>query len=94
MVNVLATVIGMKASNPKRKLCQHGFQYRYQIRFTDVRGSTHDLPLRNFIHRVNVKHPFHSVPITLMHGVHPQIPRAVIRLWPTAFADAHLRRLS
>src|ERR1700688_2769735 len=78
MVDKLAPVVGVKASNVKRKLFHHRFQHRQQPRFTDLRGRSHHLPLRHFIHLINVVHPFYSDAISLMHRVDSQVPRPAL----------------
>ena len=63
-----------------------------QIGFADLRHRSHHLPLRHFVHRVDVIHPLDSVLIALMHRVHPQISGAPLRLRPAPLADGHRRR--
>ncbi len=82
----------MKTVNPKRKLFQHGLQQRFQPCFRYLFGGSGHLPLRDFIHRVNVIHAFDSVAISLMHRVHSQISRLALRPGLPTLADAHWRR--
>ena len=66
----------MKAQNAERKLRQHGLQHGDQPCFADLRRRTHYLPLRYFIHRIDVIRTFDSVLIALMYRVHaPPITR-------------------
>jgi hypothetical protein len=71
MVDELTAVVGMKPQNAEGKLPQHGLQHWFQSRFADLRGGAHHLPLRHFVHRIDVIDPLHPVPIPLVHGVHP-----------------------
>ena len=92
VINELAAVVRVKPAKLEGELPQHRLQHRQQIGFADLRRGAHHLPLRDFIHRVNVIHPLASLQIALMHRIHPQISRAAIRLRPAALPDRHLRR--
>src|SRR5207248_11743983 len=56
--------------------------------------STHHLPLRNFVHGIDVVHPFDSIQIPLMDRIHAQVTWPSIRLWSPPFANGHLGRPS
>src|SRR6185369_5661816 len=60
VVDVLASVVGMKASNAKRKLFQHRFQHRQQPSLTDLLNRSYHLPLRYLIYSIEVIHAFTS----------------------------------
>ena len=90
-IDELAAVIGMKAEDAERKLPQDGVQHRFQPGFADACGGGHDLPLRDFIDRVDVIHAFGPRLIALMHGVHAQIAGLALRIGPPPFADAPRR---
>jgi hypothetical protein len=57
-------------------------------------GGTAYLPLRDLVYGIDVIHPFHPVPITLMDRVHPQVSRVALWLRPPPLADGHLDRPS
>src|ERR1039458_9312103 len=90
LVDELTAVVGMKPQNAEGKLPEQGLPHGFQSRFADLRGGTHHLPLRHFIHRIDVIDPLHSVPIPLMHGVHPQVSRPPLGLRRAPLANSYL----
>ena len=70
---------------------QHGFQDRQQPGFRDLRRGAHHLPLRHFVHGVDVKQTLDSVQVTLMDGVHAQISRPALRIGLASLANGHCR---
>jgi len=47
----------------------------------------HDLPLGNFVHRMDVVQAFAAILVALMHGVDAQVSRLALRLWFAPLAD-------
>src|SRR5882724_2861509 len=89
MVDELAAIIGVKAANAEWKLLQHAFQDRFQPRFGNVWRRSDDLPLRDFIDRIDMVDAFHSIQIPLMYGVDPQIAGSSFRFGSAALADGY-----
>ena len=89
VIDELAAVIAVKATNSKWKLCQHGLQHRHQPRFADMCGCPNHLPLCDLIDGVDVVHPFYSLQIALMNRVDTQISRSPLRLRHSPFANRH-----
>jgi len=59
VVDELTAVVGMKPQNAEGKLPEQGLQHGFQSRFANLRGGAHHLPLRHFIHRIDVIDPLH-----------------------------------
>ncbi len=93
VVHKLASVIGMKAVNGKRKLFQHRRQQRHQPCFANRRRAADHLPLRYFVHGIDVIHALRAIAIPLMHRVHPQVTGPAAGLRPPPFSDRRLRRV-
>jgi hypothetical protein len=79
----------MKAANAERELLQHRFQDRHQPGFRDLLRSSHHMPLRHLIHRVDVIQTLDSLPVSLMHGVHTILGRPKM----TGMSRAQVARL-
>src|SRR5260370_36893435 len=92
MVHELAAVNGMKAANDKRKLLQHRFQQRLQPSFANGWRAAHHLPLRHFVHSVDVIYALHSLPVALMYCLHSHVTTASLRLGPAPLANGNRRR--
>jgi hypothetical protein len=60
------------------------------MRLRKGRHSSHHLPLRHLVDGIDVIHPLDSIPISLVHRVHPQIARLASRLGPPPLSDGHL----
>ncbi len=61
----------MKAPDVKRKLAQNRPQNGLQVRLRDGCDRADDLPLGDFVDRVDVIHALDAVPISLVHRVDP-----------------------
>jgi hypothetical protein len=53
-----------------------------------LRGS-HDLPLCDLIHGIDVVDPFDAIAVSLMHGVHSQVAWPALWIGFPSLADAH-----
>jgi hypothetical protein len=73
VVDILASVVGMKAPDAKRKLLQHRFQHRQQSPLADLPRRPYPLPLRHLIHGIEVIHAFTSGLVSLVDCVHAQV---------------------
>jgi hypothetical protein len=93
VIDKLAAIVGMEAEYAERKLPQHRFQHRNQPGLADLRRGSYHLPLRHFVHRVDVVHPLGAVRISLMHRVDPQVPRPALRIGPPPLPNIHLHWL-
>ena len=51
----------------------------------------HHLPLRHFVHSVDVVRALHAAGVSLMHRVQAQVARPALRIGLGALADGHLR---
>src|SRR2546423_11491598 len=87
IVDVFASVIGVKSQNLKGKLRQYRLQYREQVRLTDLRHRAHYLPLRHLIDSVDVVHTLGPIQIALMYGIDADVPRSAIGLGTAPLAD-------
>src|SRR5664279_5156785 len=81
----------MKAANHEWKLPEHGFQHRQEPQFGDLRGGSHNLPLRHLVHGVDVIKTLASILIALMHRVDAQVSGRSLWLWLASFADRNRR---
>ncbi len=88
MIDVLRAIVGMKAQDAKRKLLEHLFDHRQQISLADALATAHHLPLRHAIDSVDVIDAFEAIPITLVHAVDADEPRATLGCRRFAHADA------
>ncbi len=82
----------MKSSDGEWKLLQHGRQHWLQPGFADLRYRPHYLPLSDLVDGIDVIYPLHSVQVSLMNRVHPQVSGPDQRLRSTPLANRHLGR--
>src|SRR5450755_1759733 len=79
----------MKAANHEWKLCEDRLQQWLQPRFANDGRAAHNLPLRYFVHRVDVIHTLHTRSVALMHRVHSQVTGPTFRHRPTPLSNPH-----
>src|ERR1700719_2810862 len=80
----------MKATNAKRKLVQHRFQYWQQMPFRNGFHTAHHLPLLDGVHGVEVIQTRLAVAMPLMHRVYSQEAGLTLGIGSAPFADRYL----
>src|SRR5262249_2386120 len=80
MIDELRAVVAMKTADTERKLVQHRLQYRHQVALTNRLGGTHNFPLRDRVHSVDVVQPGLSLAIALMHRIDSDPARLAARV--------------
>ncbi len=89
MVDEFAAIVGMEAANQKWELLHHRFQHWHQPHLADLLCRSHYLPLRHFIHCIDVIDALVSIPVPLMHCVHPQVSWSALRIGLSSLPDIH-----
>ena len=79
----------MKARNLKRIGANEGFEHQDQEALRDRFHGADMLVLGDLVHGVDVVHPFGSIEVALVDGVHAQEPRLPVGAGPAALADGH-----
>ena len=69
MVDILRTVVGVKAADHKRKAIDERFEIGDEEMLADLRDTKDALPLSDFVDGVDVVEAFDPIKIALMHAI-------------------------
>ena len=87
LIDVLGTVVSVKADNDKRELIQQLFEYGNQVTLGYFLDSADNFKLGDLINGINMIEPFDTVLVALVNRVYPNITGLAMGLGFPPLAD-------
>ena len=87
LIDVLGTVVGVKAENDKRELIQQLLEYGNQVALGYFLDSADNFKLSDLVNGINMIEPFNTVLVALVNRIYSNITGLAMGLGFPPFAD-------